>query len=167
MSGCLLAACSGPARRQTTPVRRILHRSCFTRGRGRFAPVSYRQPAELADAEYPFTLTTGRTGFHWHTGSMTRRTHLLDREEPRAFVEINPIDAAVLGIKDGGRVTVASRRGEVTVQAKVTDCVPEKVLFMPFHFVEGAANALTNNDLDPESHIPEFKVAAVSIRRGA
>jgi anaerobic selenocysteine-containing dehydrogenase len=121
----------------------------------------------VANEEYPFILTTGRTYFHWHTGSMTRRTHLLDREEPRAFVEINPADAAAIGIKDGGQVTVASRRGAVTVQAKVTDCVPEKVIFMPFHFAEGAANALTNNALDPESHIPEFKVAAVSLRRAA
>jgi anaerobic selenocysteine-containing dehydrogenase len=129
-------------------------------------PVSYRPSAEVPDADYPLLLTTGRTYFHWHTGSMTRRTHLLDREERRAFVEINPLDAAALDVRDGDRITVSSRRGEVTVEAKITAVVPEKVLFMPFHFVEGAANALTNNQLDPESHIPEFKVAAVSIRRG-
>ena len=145
----------------------LLHTVQFTRGKGRFSPVDYRQPAEMADAAFPYTLTTGRTYFHWHTGSMTRRTHLLHREEPQAFVEINPVDAAAIGVRHGGRVTVASRRGEVTVTALVTGCVPEKVLFMPFHFMEGAANALTNNALDPESHIPEFKVAAVSIRRGA
>ena len=119
------------------------------------------------DAEYPFTLTTGRSYFHWHTGTMTRRTHLLDREERTAFVEVNSVDARAFGIKNRDRVIVTSRRGEVTVQAKVTDTVPLTVLFMAFHFVEGAANALTNNELDPESHIPEFKVAAVRIRRGA
>ena len=145
----------------------LLHTVQFARGKGRFSMVDYRQPAEMTDAAFPYTLTTGRTYFHWHTGSMTRRTHLLHREEPQAFVEINPVDAAAIGVRHGGRVTVTSRRGEVTVAARVTACVPEKVLFMPFHFVEGAANALTSNVLDPESHIPEFKVAAVSIRRGA
>src|SRR6185369_12860605 len=121
--------------------------------------------SETPDAEYPFLLTTGRTYFHWHTGTMTRRTHLLDREERRAFVEIHPDDAARLGIRDGGIATLTSRRGEITVYAKLTEAVPAGVLFMPFHFSEGAANALTNNKLDPESHIPEFKVSAVRVRR--
>lgn len=144
----------------------ILHTENFTRGKGKFSPVAYRPSAETPDDEYPFTLTTGRTYFHWHTGSMTRRTHLLDREERQAFVEINPSDAAAIMVKEGGTMTVSSRRGEVSVVARVTDRVPVKVLFMPFHFAEGAANALTNNALDPESHIPEFKVAVVRIRRG-
>jgi len=144
----------------------ILHRGSFTRGKGRFAPVAYRPSAETSSSEYPFVLTTGRTYFHWHTGTMTRRTHLLDREERRAFVEMNPDDAAQLGIKDGGEAILTSRRGEITVFAKLTGIVPPGVLFMPFHFAEGAANALTNNELDPESHIPEFKVSAVRIRRG-
>ena len=151
------------AARPGTP---ILHRGSFTRGKGRFAPVAYRPSAETSSSEYPFVLTTGRTYFHWHTGTMTRRTHLLDREERRAFVEMNPDDAAQLGIKDGGEAILTSRRGEITVFAKLTGIVPPGVLFMPFHFAEGAANALTNNELDPESHIPEFKVSAVRIRRG-
>lgn len=144
----------------------ILHAETFTRGPGRFVPVAYKPSAEAPDAEYPLVLTTGRTYFHWHTGSMTRRTHLLDREERRAFVEINPVDAAGYGIKNSDRVTLSSRRGAITVFAEITDSVPAGVLFMPFHFAEGAANALTNNKLDPESHIPEFKVAAVNIRKG-
>jgi formate dehydrogenase alpha subunit len=143
----------------------ILHRGSFSRGKGRFAPVAYRRSAETPDDEFPFLLTTGRTYFHWHTGTMTRRTHLLDREERRAFVEMNPDDAAQLGIRDGGEATLTSRRGEITVFAKLTEIVPPGVLFMPFHFAEGAANALTNNELDPESHIPEFKVSAVRVRR--
>jgi formate dehydrogenase major subunit/formate dehydrogenase alpha subunit len=142
----------------------ILHKDRFTRGAGRFIPVTYRPSSEEADDDYPFVLTTGRTYFHWHTGTMTRRTHLLDREERHAFVEMNPVDAGKLGIRDGGAATVTSRRGEVTVFAKLTDAVPQGVLFMPFHFAEGAANALTNNELDPESHIPEFKVSAVRVR---
>jgi formate dehydrogenase major subunit/formate dehydrogenase alpha subunit len=144
----------------------VLHKGGFTRGLGRFVPVAYRPSAEGTDDDYPFVLTTGRTYFHWHTGTMTRRTHLLDREERHAFIEMNPEDARKLGIGDGGIATVSSRRGEVAVIAKLTDAVPQGVLFMPFHFAEGAANALTNNELDPESHIPEFKVSAVRVRRG-
>jgi formate dehydrogenase major subunit/formate dehydrogenase alpha subunit len=145
----------------------ILHRESFTRGLGRFSPATYRAPAEAADGEYPFVLTTGRTYFHWHTGTMTRRTHLLDREEHTAFVEIHPDDADRLGIRERDELLVTSRRGEVRVEARVTTVVMPGVVFMPFHFAEGAANALTNNVLDPESAIPEFKVCAVSIRRGA
>ena len=154
-----------PCSEQVHPGTPILHREKFTRGLGRFVPVIYRPSAETPDDVYPLVLTTGRTYFHWHTGSMTRRTHLLDREERRAFVEMNPLDASSYGIKNGERVVVASRRGEVSVFAKITESAFPGVLFMPFHFVEGAANALTNNELDPESHIPEFKVAAVRIRK--
>ncbi len=143
----------------------ILHREHFTRGRGRFIPVEYRPSAELPDEEYPFVLTTGRSYFHWHTGSMTRRTHLLDREERSPFVELNPHDAARMGVREREMTQVTSRRGSILLAARVSDIVPPGVLFIPFHFVEGAANALTNNVLDPESSIPEFKVCAVSIRR--
>ena len=143
----------------------VLHVGRFTRGLGRFSPAAYRPPAEATDADYPFVLTTGRTYFHWHTGTMTRRTHLLDREERTAFVELHPDDAARLGVRDRDEVLVASRRGQVRIQARVTAMVIPGVLFIPFHFAEGAANALTNNVLDPESSIPEFKVCAVRIRR--
>jgi len=141
----------------------VLHTQGFSRGAGRFIAVDYRPPAEQPDDEYPFTLTTGRTYFHWHTGTMTRRTHLLDREERRGFVEINPNDAERYSLRNGENITVCSRRGSVRVDARITDMVPEGVLFIPFHFVESAANALTNNVLDPESHIPEYKVCAVRI----
>ena len=142
----------------------VLHIDRFTRGRGRFSPAAYRPPAELPDAEFPLLLTTGRTYFHWHTGTMTRRTHLLDREEPHAFVELHPADADPLGVGDRDEVIVASRRGQVQVRARVTEMVVPGV-FMPFHFAEGAANVLTNNALDPESSIPEFKVCAALVRR--
>ena len=143
----------------------IMHLDRFTRGLGHFSPVVHRLPAELPDAEFPFVLTTGRTYFHWHTGSMTRRTHLLAREEPHSFIELHPDDAARLGIRHRDMVLVSSRRGEVRTEARVTDMVIAGVLFMPFHFVEGAANALTNNVLDPESSIPEFKVCAVRVEK--
>ena len=159
----LLQGLQWPCPEADHPGTPTLHRVNFTRGKGKFVPISYRPPMEVPDGEYPFMLTTGRTYFHWHTGTMTRRTHLLDREERRSFVEISPSDAASWGIKDSGRITIASRRGEVTAFARVTDNVLPGVLFMPFHFAEGAANVLTNNQLDPESHIPEFKVCAVRI----
>ncbi len=143
----------------------ILHLDHFTRGRGRFSPVTHRLPAELPDEQYPFVLTTGRTYFHWHTGSMTRRTHLLHREEPRSFIELHPDDAARIGVRDRDKLLVISRRGQVHTEARVTAMVIPGVVFMPFHFAEGAANALTNNILDPESSIPEFKVCAVSVEK--
>jgi len=153
--------CTGP----DDPGTPVLHTGKFARGRGRFSPVEYRPPAELPDDEFPFVLTTGRTSFHWHTGTMTRRTHLLDREERSPFVEINPDDAASLGVREREPVQVTSRRGSILVHARVSDIVPPGVLFIPFHFAEGAANALTSNALDPESSIPEYKVCAVRVRR--
>lgn len=152
-----------PCPDQDHPGTPILHRQQCTRGRGRFSPVDYRPSQELPDAVYPLLLNTGRTGMHWHTGTMTRRSHLLDREEPGAFIEIHPEDAARHAIHDRQQVRVASRRGEIKVRAMVTDRVPPGQVFLPFHFAEGAANALTNNALDPESGIPEFKVCAVRV----
>ena len=143
----------------------LLHVERFTRGLGRFSPANYRPPAELPDDEYPMVLTTGRTYFHWHTGTMTRRTHLLDREEPRSFIELHPDDATRLGVRDRDELLVSSRRGGVRTEARVTTMVIPGVVFMPFHFAEGAANALTNNVLDPESSIPEFKVCAVRVEK--
>ncbi|MEI6205550.1 MAG: formate dehydrogenase subunit alpha [Desulfuromonadales bacterium] len=143
----------------------ILHVERFTRGLGHFSPVTHRLSAELPDDLYPFVLTTGRTYFHWHTGCMTRRTHLLDREEPRSFIEVHPDDAARLGVRNRDELLVSSRRGKVRTEARVTAMVIPGVVFMPFHFAEGAANALTNNVLDPESSIPEFKVCAVSVEK--
>jgi formate dehydrogenase major subunit/formate dehydrogenase alpha subunit len=143
----------------------VLHTDRFTRGPGRFSPVVHRLPAELPDEQYPYVLTTGRTYFHWHTGTMTRRTHLLDREEPRSFIELHPDDAARLGVRDRDMLLVSSRRGEIRTEARVTAMVIPGVVFIPFHFAEGAANALTNNVLDPESSIPEFKVCAVRVEK--
>jgi len=154
-----------PCPDQQHPGTPLLHLNSFTRGLGHFSPVEYRPSAESPDREYPFVLTTGRTYYHWHTGTMTRRTHLLDREERTAFVEVHPDDAARLELRDRDVVLLSSRRGQVRAQARITGMVIPGVLFMPFHFAEGAANALTNNVLDPESAIPEFKICAVQLRR--
>ncbi|MBW7995715.1 MAG: formate dehydrogenase subunit alpha [Candidatus Glassbacteria bacterium] len=142
----------------------ILHTGKFTRGLGRFSPVEYRPPAETPDRDYPFILSTGGSYFHWLTGTMTRRTQVLQREERDPYVEINLTDAARLGIGDRQPVEVATRRGSVRVLARVTDKIIPGVIFMPIHFEESPANALTNNALDPESKIPEYKVCAARIR---
>ena len=143
----------------------VLHEGLFTRGLGLFSPAEYTPSAELPDDDWPFLLSTGRCYFHFHTGTMTRRSPLLHREERFAFVEIHPSDAQRLGLLDRGPCHVSTRRGEVRAMARVTDTVLPGNLFMPFHFEEGAANALTNNALDPEAKIPEFKVCAAQVRR--
>ena len=142
----------------------ILHVGKFTRGLGRFLPATYRPPAETPDADYPLVLSTGRNYWHFHTGTMTRRTRLLEREERFPYVEVNAQDAQRLGIRDRAWVLVRTRRGEVRARAHVTADIREGVLFMPFHYEEGAANVLTNNALDPEAKIPEYKVCAAAIR---
>jgi formate dehydrogenase major subunit/formate dehydrogenase alpha subunit len=121
-------------------------------------------PAELPDAEYPLYLTTGRVLYHWHGGELTRRVPGLLEVYPRTLVEISPEDAARAGLRDGGRVRVHSRRGEVTAHAVVTPRVAPGVVFGNFHF-PGAQNVnnLTIAALDPVAKIPEYKVCAVRI----
>ena len=144
-----------------------LHKGRFSRGLGHFAPVTFKEPAEGPDEEYPFTLTTGRIMFHYHTGSMTRRSEKLDREVPEGYVEISPEDADRLGLGKSARVRVISRRGEIETRAWITRRVPAGTVFIPFHFAESAANVLTNPALDPVAKIPEYKVAAVRIEKVA
>ncbi len=143
----------------------ILHVATFVCGLGRFTPLDYKPPAELPDKEYPLMLTTGRSLYHFHTGTMTRKVTGLNAIEPEGIVEINPADAASLKIADGEKVRIISRRGKVVAKARVTDDSPPKVVFMAFHFAESAANILTNPVLDPVSKIPELKVCAVTIEK--
>jgi formate dehydrogenase alpha subunit len=152
-----------PCRSPDDPGTEFLHRDRFSRGLGAFTPVDYREPAEEPDEQYPFVLTTGRLIFHYHTGTLTRRSPSLDREVREGFVELNPHDAQSLGVHDGDMVKVASRRGEIGIRAKVTPTVPSGVVFIPFHFAESAANVLTHRALDPVAKIPEYKVCAVSV----
>jgi len=142
----------------------ILHTQQFSRGLGLFQIVEHRPPAEEPDLEYPFILTTGRVHFHWHTGTMTRRSSTLTSQLNEAYVEINNLDAIRLNIFDEQVVKVGSRRGEITLKAHVTEKIKQGVLFIPFHFKEAPANILTNNALDAEAKIPEYKVCAVKIR---
>jgi len=135
-------------------------------GLGHFKPAEHKPPAEAPDSEYPLILTTGRLYFHWHTGTMTRRSKTLDSEVKAACVEINGEDAKELGIKNGQLVNVSTRRGKIKVMAKVTPDIKKGEIFMPFHFKEAAANLLTNNVLDPVAKIPEFKACAAKIAKG-
>jgi len=154
-----------PCRNTNDPGTPYLHKDKFVRGRGKFTPVHYQEPAELPDEEYPLVLTTGRMMFHWHTGTMTRRSEKLVKEVGDGYVEINPEDAEAVGIGEGERVRLVSRRGQIEARAWITRRVTPGVVFIPFHFAESAANTLTNAALDPVAKIPEYKVCAVRLEK--
>ncbi len=143
----------------------ILHRGKIVRGKGLFVPVDFTPPPEVPDQEYPFILSTGRDYYHYHAGSMTRKVRLLNEMSPESLVEINPSDATQLGIKEGDRIRVVSRRGDFISKAKVTDRVGRGVVFAKFHFSEAPVNLLTNTVLDPESKIPDLKYSTVRVEK--
>ena len=143
----------------------ILHVEKFSRGLGMFHPVEFIPPQELPDDEYPFVLSTGRILQHFHTGTMSRRSDVLDELVSVGAIEIHPDDAEALGIIDGQPVEVSSRRGEIEIGACVTERVMPGTVFLAFHYREAPANRLTIAALDPVAKIPEFKVCAVKIRK--
>jgi anaerobic selenocysteine-containing dehydrogenase len=132
---------------------------------GHFSAVEWKPPVEEPDADFPYVLTTGRVLWHYHSGTLTRRSVGLTAIYPEARVEINPEDADSLGIADGDRVRLISRRGEVEVAALVSPMTKPGLVFMPFHFVEASANKLTIAALDPIAKIPEYKVCAIRLER--
>jgi len=132
-------------------------------GKATLVGVEFLPPAELPDAEYPFFMNTGRQIYHWHTGTMTRRATGLDSREPTPTFELNPMDAAELGIEDGDPVRITSRRATMEIAVRLSDRVARKQIFVPMHYREAAANLLTNPALDPYAKIPEFKVCAVHL----
>jgi formate dehydrogenase major subunit len=132
-------------------------------GLATFHAVDYAPPAELPDEEFPFVMNTGRQLYHWHTGTMTRRAKGLDAREPLATVEINPADAAELGIKDGDLLRVSSRRNSMLISARISERVARRQVFVPFHFREAAANLLTSPVLEPHAKMAALKVCAVKI----
>ena len=134
-------------------------------GKATLVPAGIVPPHELPDSEYPLVLSTGRVLEHWHTGSMTRRSNLLDDLEPEAIVALNGAECERSGIVPGEIIDVVSRRGKARVKARLDDGVADGSLFMPFCFAEGAANKLTNPVLDPVGKIPEFKFCAVRIEK--
>ena len=158
--GSLQWPCSAEDHAGTT----ILHTKEFPRGKGRLTPLKYKSSLEVPDSDYPLLLITGRVMSQYHTGTMTRRSPSLEEEFPRAFVEINPEDARGRGIVDGAEVEVASRRGAIRAKAQVSHRMRPGVAFIPFHFVEGAANTLTLRAFDPVAKIPELKVCAVEVK---
>jgi formate dehydrogenase alpha subunit len=143
----------------------FLHKDRFTRGKGLFHAVGYQPPPELPDAQYPLYLSTGRVLYHWHGGSMTRRSVGMVDRAPECEVEVSPSDAEAYGLKNGEKVRVRSRRGEIMARAKVTDRAVSGTIFVPFHFAEAAVNLLTHSSLDPVSKIPGYKVCAVRMER--
>jgi len=136
----------------------------FPRGKGALTPLAYRPSLELPDDEYPLILSTGRVLYHWHGGTMTRRSKL-DDIYPEALVEIHPSDAEKIGIYTGDWVKMRSRRGEIEVKTLVTERSPVGMVFLPFHFVEAAANLLTLDARDPQAKIPDYKVCAVAVEK--
>ncbi|MCP4168331.1 MAG: formate dehydrogenase subunit alpha [Chloroflexi bacterium] len=132
-------------------------------GRGKFWQMDFKPPVERPDATYPFNLSTGRVLYHWHGGTMTRRS-TLNEIAPEPEVEINPADAKTIPVVSGDLVRIASRRGEIVARAKVTDRSPIGTIFLPFHYVEAAANLLTLDELDPSAKIPDFKNTAVALQ---
>ena len=143
----------------------FLHKDQFSKGKGTFFAIPYREPAEVTNDEFPFWLTTGRVGFQYHTRTMTGVSPSLQKEAPEGYLEINPFDAAELGIDEGEKVYVISRRGKIQIKAMLTFNVAKNIVFIPFHYVESAANVLTNTAFDPVAKIPEFKVSAVRVEK--
>jgi formate dehydrogenase major subunit len=158
-----------PCKGDDDPGQRVVFTQQFptASGKGRFVPASIIPAAERPDDAYPFVLITGRQLEHWHTGSMTRRTEVLDAIEPTPVASMHSDDLAELGVAAGGAITVASRRGSITLVARADNGTPHGAVFIPFCYYEAAANLLTNPVLDPYGKIPEFKYCAVRVSAAA
>jgi formate dehydrogenase major subunit len=132
-------------------------------GRARLVPAGLSAPAEVPDADYPMVLVTGRQLEHWHTGSMTRQSVVLDALEPVPTVSLHPATIARLGLAAGGRARLRTRRGQVALQVRADAGLQPDVAFVPFAYAEAAANLLTNPALDPVAKIAEVKYCAVRV----
>ena len=131
--------------------------------RGKIVPANIRAPDEVPDMEYPMVLSTGRVLEHWHTGSMTRRSGVLDAIEPEAVAFLSPRELHRLNLAPGDPIRLETRRGAVQMSVRADSEVPVGMVFMPFCYAEAAANLLTNPALDPTGKIPEFKFCAVRV----
>jgi formate dehydrogenase major subunit len=156
-----------PCRREGDPGEEVIFTEKFpTRdGRGRIVPAHFIPADELPDSEYPLVLITGRVLEHWHTGAMTRRSGVLDAIEPVPTVSLHPAELAALGVEAGDPVALETRRGSIVAHARRDPGMPKGSVFMPFCYVEAAANILTNPKLDPFGKIPEFKYCAARVER--
>jgi formate dehydrogenase major subunit len=155
-----------PCRSEGDPGEEVIFTEQFPTadGRARFVAASFTHGDEQPDPEYPFVLITGRLLEHWHTGAMTRRAGVLDALEPVPTASMHSAELARLGVEDGDAVTLQTRRGAATFLARTDNGMPKGAVFVPFAFVEAAANVLTNPALDPFGKIPEFKYCAVRVR---
>ena len=135
-------------------------------GRARLVPVDVLPPAEVPDRDYPLVLMTGRQLEHWHTGAMTRRAEVLDLLEPGPTASLNPVTLARYGVAPGQSIKVTTRRGSIQLTARADRAIQDGTIFIPFAYVEAAANVLTNPQLDPIAKIPEYKYCAVRIEPG-
>ncbi len=161
------AAVTYPSLSEDDPGQAIVFGDGFPRpeGRARFTPAAVTAPAETPDADFPMILTTGRQLEHWHTGSMTRRASVLDWAEPEANASLHPKTLRALGVQAGELITIETRRGSINIMARADRAVAEDMVFVPFAYVEAAANVLTNPQLDPYGKIPEFKFSACKASR--
>ena len=154
-----------PSLSPTDPGQAVVFGDGFPRaeGRAKFTPAAVIAPDEAPDTEYPMIMTTGRQLEHWHTGSMTRRAMVLDSVEPEANCSLHPKTLRALGVEPGGMVRLTTRRGSIDIMARADRAVSEDMVFVPFAYVEAAANVLTNPAIDPYGKIPEFKFSAVRV----
>ena len=144
----------------------ILHVGQFARGKGKFVPIEHIPPKESPDDEYPYIMSTGRVLYHWHGGQMTRRVEGIMKVYGESLVEVNPDDAASIGLNGGeNRIRLTSRHGSIESKALVTERVPPGMVYANFHFPEASANELTHASLDPVAKIPEYKVTAVKVEK--
>ncbi|HTP98125.1 MAG TPA: formate dehydrogenase subunit alpha [Casimicrobiaceae bacterium] len=162
------SAVTYPCEKEGDPGERVVFTEQFPTpsGKAKLVPAKIIPAAEQPDANYPFVLITGRQLEHWHTGSMTRRAEVLDSIEPVPVASMHSADLAALGAQPGGIISVASRRGSISLVARADDGTPQGAVFIPFCYYEAAANLLTNPVLDPFGKIPEFKYCAVRVSAG-
>ncbi len=156
-----------PSLSETDPGQAIVFGDGFPRadGKARFTPASVIPPDEAPDDEYPMIATTGRQLEHWHTGSMTRRSNVLDAVEPEANCSLNPRTLKLMGIEPGELIRLTTRRGSIEIMARADRAIAEDMVFIPFAYVEAAANILTNSAIDPYGKIPEFKFSAIRVEK--
>jgi len=162
------SAVTYPCEYEGAPGERVVFTEEFPTATGlaRFVPADIIPAAEQPDADYPMVLITGRQLEHWHTGSMSRRTTVLDAIEPEPVASVNPLELSARGLKPGDVITVESRRGRISLFARADEGTPLGAIFVPFCYYEAAANMLTNPVLDPFGKIPEFKYCAVRVTAG-
>ncbi|MDF3350239.1 formate dehydrogenase subunit alpha [Sulfitobacter sp. KE34] len=160
-----------PSLSENDPGQAIVFSEGFPRpeGRAKFTPAAIVAPDDAPDDAYPMILTTGRQLEHWHTGSMTRRSKVLDGLEPEANCSLHPSTLRRLGVAPGEHVRLSTKRGSIEIMAREDRAVAPDMVFLPFAYVEAAANILTNPAVDPYGKIPEFKFSAVKVEaaRGA